>query len=120
MVAARNGRSCSFDCRRATFFDCGAKYGDADTVFDVPATLDPAITDALARDALRLFRALDCTGLLRVDFFVRKDGRRVLNEVNTFPGFSTASQYPRMWQAAGLGYRDLLDVLVDTALARQM
>jgi D-alanine-D-alanine ligase len=103
-----------------TFFDYGAKYGDADTVLDVPATLDPAITDALARDAVRLFRALDCTGLLRVDFFVRKDGRRVLNEVNTFPGFSTASQYPRMWQAAGLGYRDLLDVLVDTALARQM
>jgi D-alanine-D-alanine ligase len=98
-----------------TFFDYLAKYGDAATVLDVPATLDPAITEALTQDALRLFRALDCTGLLRVDFFVGADGNRVLNEVNTFPGFSSASQYPRMWQAAGLGYRDLLDVLVDTA-----
>lgn len=102
------------------FFDYRAKYSDADTVLDVPATLDPAITEALAQDALLLFRALDCSGLLRVDFFVRADGRTVLNEVNTFPGFSSASQYPRMWQAAGLGYRDLLDVLVDTARARQI
>ncbi len=101
-----------------TFFDYRAKYGDATTVLDVPATLDPAITDALGQDALRLFRALDCTGLLRVDFFVCADGRRVLNEVNTFPGFSSASQYPRMWQAAGLEYRDLLDVLIDTAVWR--
>lgn len=98
-----------------TFFDYRAKYDDATTVLDVPATLDPAITEALGQDALRLFRALDCTGLLRVDFFVCADGRRVLNEVNTFPGFSSASQYPRMWQAAGLGYRELLDVLVDAA-----
>jgi D-alanine-D-alanine ligase len=58
---------------------------------------------------------LDCTGLLRVDFFLRADGTRILNEVNTFPGFTSASQYPRMWQAAGLGYSDLLDVLIDTA-----
>jgi D-alanine-D-alanine ligase len=103
-----------------TFFDYRAKYGDAGAVLDVPATLDPVFTEALAQDALRLFRALDCTGLLRVDFFVCADGRRVFNEVNTFPGFSSASQYPRMWKAAGLGYGDLLDVLVDTALARQM
>lgn len=76
------------------FFDYRAKYNDADTVLDVPATLDPAITEALAQDALLLFRALDCSGLLRVDFFVRADGRTVLNEVDTFPGFSSASQYP--------------------------
>ena len=98
-----------------TFFDYRAKYSDATTMLDVPATLDPAITEALGEDALRLFRALDCTGLLRVDFFVRANGRRVLNEANTFPGFTSASQYPRMWQAAGLGYRELLDVLIDTA-----
>jgi D-alanine-D-alanine ligase len=98
-----------------TFFDYDAKYSGAAAVLDVPATLDPAITEALGQDALRLFRALDCTGLLRVDFFVRADGSRVLNEVNTFPGFTSASQYPRMWQAAGLGYPELLDVLIDTA-----
>jgi D-alanine-D-alanine ligase len=100
-----------------TFFDYQAKYADSATVFDVPATLDAATTHAVGQDALRMFRDLGCSGLLRVDFFLRPDGTRILNEVNTFPGFTSVSQYPRMWQAAGLGYSDLLDVLVDTALA---
>jgi D-alanine-D-alanine ligase len=99
------------------FFDYEAKYADATTLFDIPAKLDPAITDGLGRDAVRVFRELGCAGLLRVDFFVGADGSRVINEVNTFPGFTSASQYPRMWQAAGLAYGDLLDVLIDTALA---
>jgi D-alanine-D-alanine ligase len=98
------------------FFDYESKYGNTGTVLDVPATLDPAFTESLGQDALRLFRALDCTGLLRADFFLRPDNTWVLNEVNTFPGFTSASQYPRMWQAAGLGYSELLDVLIDTAL----
>ena len=102
-----------------TFFDYQAKYADSATVFDVPAKLDPATTNAFGQDALRLFRELGCSGLLRVDFFLRPDGNRVVNEVNTFPGFTGVSQYPRMWRAAGLDYRDLLDVLVDTALTNR-
>jgi D-alanine-D-alanine ligase len=102
-----------------TFFDYQAKYADATTVFDVPAKLDPAATHAIGQDALHLFRELGCSGLLRVDFFLRSDGARIVNEVNTFPGFTSVSQYPRMWQAAGLSYGDLLDVLVDTALTNQ-
>lgn len=102
-----------------TFFDYQAKYADSATVFDVPAKLDPATIQAVGEDALRLFRELDCSGLLRVDFFLRPDGARIINEVNTFPGFTSVSQYPRMWQAAGLDYGALLDVLVDTALANQ-
>ncbi|HET9139562.1 D-alanine--D-alanine ligase family protein [Actinophytocola sp.] len=101
-----------------TFFDYQAKYTDSGTVFDVPARLGPATTRAIGRDALRLFGELGCSGLLRADFFLRPDGTRILNEVNTFPGFTSVSQYPRMWQAAGLDYRDLLDVLVDTALTQ--
>jgi D-alanine-D-alanine ligase len=101
-----------------TFFDYQAKYADSATVFDVPARLDPATTHAIGQDALRLFHALGCSGLLRVDCFLRPDGTRIFNEVNTFPGFTSVSQYPRMWQAAGLAYGDLLDVLVDTALAK--
>lgn len=101
-----------------TFFDYQAKYADPATVFDVPAALDPATADTIGRDALRVFRELGCSGLLRVDFFLRPDGTTVLNEVNTFPGFTGVSQYPRMWRAAGLAYPDLLDVLVDTALGR--
>jgi D-alanine-D-alanine ligase len=97
-----------------TFFDYDAKYADTATVFDVPAALDQATTDALGRDALRLFRELGCAGLLRVDFFLRQDGGRIVNEVNTFPGFTSVSQYPRMWQAAGLAYGELLDTLIDT------
>lgn len=97
------------------FFDYEAKYDDTSTVFDVPARLAPEVTAAIGQDALRIFRALGCAGLLRVDFFLRADGSRVINEVNTFPGFTSASQYPRMWQAAGLSYPDLLDVLVATA-----
>lgn len=100
------------------FFDYRAKYADSATVFDVPATLDAATTHAVGRDALRMFRELGCSGPLRVDFFLRPDGTRILNEVNTFPGFTSVSQYPRMWQAAGLDYGDLIDVLVDTALNR--
>jgi D-alanine-D-alanine ligase len=102
-----------------TFFDYQAKYADSATVFDVPAKLDPATTHAIGQDALRLFRELGCSGLLRVDFFLRPDGTRIINEVNTFPGFTSVSQYPRMWQAAGLDYSDLLNVLVDTALTNQ-
>jgi D-alanine-D-alanine ligase len=101
-----------------TFFDYEAKYADSTTVFDIPAKLDPAVTEGIGSDALRLFRALGCTGLLRVDFFIRPDGGRIINEVNTFPGFTSASQYPRMWQAAGLEYPALLDVLIDTARAK--
>jgi D-alanine-D-alanine ligase len=97
------------------FFDYTAKYGSASTVLDVPAKIDPAITEGMGADAVKLFKALDCSGLLRVDFFVAEDGRRVINEVNTFPGFTSASQYPRMWQAAGLPYTELLDVLIETA-----
>jgi D-alanine-D-alanine ligase len=100
-----------------TFFDYEAKYADATTVFDIPAKLDPAVTEGLGRDAVRVFGELGCSGLLRVDFFVGADGSRTINEVNTFPGFTSASQYPRMWQAAGLAYSELLDVLIDTALA---
>lgn len=99
------------------FFDYQAKYADSTTVFDVPAELDPASTRAVGQDALRLFRELGCAGLLRVDFFLRPDGARIVNEVNTFPGFTSVSQYPRMWQAAGLDYSELLDILVDTARA---
>ncbi|MEV4418317.1 D-alanine--D-alanine ligase family protein [Catellatospora sp. NPDC049609] len=100
------------------FFDYDAKYTAGEVVFDIPARLDPAVTAHLQQLAMRAFTALDCRGLLRVDFFLPADGGEpVLNEVNTFPGFTSASQYPRIWQAAGMSYPDLLDTLVATALA---
>ncbi len=99
------------------FFDYEAKYHGGGAVFDIPALLDPATTALIQEHAVRAFRALDCAGLLRVDFFLR-DGVPVVNEVNTFPGFTAESQYPRIWQRAGLEFPALLDVLIATALAR--
>ena len=64
------------------------------------------------------FRALDCQGLARVDFFVGPDGELTVNEVNTMPGFTPISMYPRMWAVTGVDYPTLLATLVDTALAR--
>ncbi|TDC82881.1 D-alanine--D-alanine ligase [Micromonospora sp. KC606] len=103
-----------------TFFDYAAKYGDAGTVFDIPARLDAATTAQLQEYAVRAFTALDCSGLLRVDFFLPPNGEPVVNEVNTFPGFTAMSQFPRIWRAAGLDYPDLIDILIQTALARSL
>jgi D-alanine-D-alanine ligase len=100
------------------FFDYDAKYRDPSTIFDIPARLDPGIVERLQDISVRAFRALDCAGLLRVDFFLRYGTEPVINEVNTFPGFTAVSQYPQMFRVAGLDYPALLDVLIATALSR--
>jgi alanine racemase len=100
------------------FFDYDAKYEDTSTVFDIPAKLTPELTARLQDYAVRVFESLGCAGLLRIDFFLRDGEHPVINEVNTFPGFTAASQYPRIWQVAGLSFPALLDVLIATALAR--
>ncbi|NUT02944.1 MAG: D-alanine--D-alanine ligase [Hamadaea sp.] len=97
------------------FFDYSAKYA-AGATFDIPARLDPATTALLQDTAIRAFRALDCRGLLRVDFFLPPAGEPVLNEVNTFPGFTAASQFPQIWAAAGIPFPQLLDIIIGTAL----
>lgn len=100
------------------FFDYSAKY-DHGAVFDIPARLDPPVTALVQETAVRVFHALGCRGLLRVDFFLPEaGGAPVVNEVNTFPGFTAQSQYPQIWQAAGLGYPALLDTLIEGALRR--
>ena len=68
--------------------------------------------------ACRAFTALDCAGLARVDFFVTDDGRVVVNEINTMPGFTPISMYPRMWAASGVDYPTLVDRLIAAALRR--
>ena len=68
--------------------------------------------------AVRAFQALDCQGLARVDFFVSADGELVINEVNTMPGFTPTSAYPKMWAVTGVDYPTLLSTLVETAIAR--
>ncbi|MEV6554662.1 D-alanine--D-alanine ligase family protein [Nocardia sp. NPDC051756] len=99
------------------FYDFETKYLDDVCEFDVPAKLDDEVSDSIRELAVRAFRALDCQGLARVDFFITADGP-VINEINTMPGFTPISQYPRMWEATGIDYRDLVSTLIETALAR--
>lgn len=102
----------------AGFFDYDAKY-DGGAIFQIPAALDATTTEVLQDRAIRAFHALDCRGLLRVDFFLPAEGspEPIVNEVNTFPGFTAASQFPQIWQKAGLGFVNLIDILIDGALA---
>jgi D-alanine-D-alanine ligase len=100
------------------FYDFEAKYLDAATELDCPADLPADVTERLQDLARRAFTALDCSGLARVDFFVGDDGELTLNEVNTMPGFTPTSMFPRMWAATGLDYASLVDRLIQTALRR--
>jgi D-alanine-D-alanine ligase len=101
-----------------TFYDFEAKYLDAAIELDCPADLPADVTERLQDMARRAFLALDCSGLARVDFFLGPDGALTLNEVNTMPGFTPSSMFPRMWAATGLDYPALLDRLIQTALRR--
>ncbi len=100
------------------WYDFETKYLGEAAELDIPAKLDDEVTERLRACAVRAFRALDCQGLARVDFFVGDDGTLTINEVNTMPGFTTTSAYPKMWEVTGLDYPSLLSTLVDTALAR--
>jgi len=101
----------------SVFFDYEAKYTAGGAELEVPAQIPAALAAQLAEYARLAFRALDCDGLARVDFFVGEDGTITLNEVNTLPGFTAFSQYPRMWQAVGVSYTELLTRLIDRAVA---
>jgi D-alanine-D-alanine ligase len=103
--------------REDSFYDFETKYLDDAAELDVPAKVDDEIADEIRQLAIRAFRAIDCQGLARVDFFLTDDGP-VINEINTMPGFTTISMYPRMWAASGIDYPTLLATMVDTALAR--
>ena len=101
------------------FYDFDAKYLDeAAATFDIPAVLPDAVAARIRDLSGRAFAALDAQGLARVDFFVRPDGDVVINEVNTLPGFTSISMYPRMWAAGGVSYQQLITVLIRTAQAR--
>ena len=100
----------------AAFFDYEAKYTAGGADLEVPAQISDALAAQLAEYSRQAFRALDCEGLARVDFFVTTDGDILLNEVNTLPGLTAFSQYPRMWQAVGVSYTELLSRLIDRAL----
>ncbi|MGV9680784.1 D-alanine--D-alanine ligase family protein [Nocardia sp. NPDC003482] len=101
----------------AAFYDFDTKYLDDICEFDIPAKLDDDVAQQIRELAVRAFRALDCQGLARVDFFVTADGP-VINEINTMPGMTSISMYPRMWESTGVDNPTLVTTLIETALAR--
>jgi len=105
---------------RREFYDYTAKYAtEAGTELIVPADLSPAMTRAVQAMAIRAFQAIDACGMARVDFFLERETERLLvNEINTIPGFTSVSMYPRMWEQSGLAYADLIDRLIQLALER--
>ena len=101
------------------FYDYAAKYLEEGTRLLIPAKLTRAQIKRFQEYAVRAFRALECLGMARVDFFLEhRTGRIYLNEINTIPGFTSISMYPKLWEASGLSYRDLLERLIDLALAQ--
>jgi D-alanine-D-alanine ligase len=101
------------------FYDYRAKYIDDRSQIIIPADLPQASAEEARRYAVQAFLALDLSGLARVDFLLEKSsGRLYLNEVNTMPGFTAISMYPKLWQASGLPYEELLDRLIELALER--
>jgi D-alanine-D-alanine ligase len=102
------------------FYDYDAKYIDAHgSRIEIPANLPPAETDNVRRLSIDAFRAVDAAGMARVDFLMNGQTHELfVNEVNTIPGFTTISMYPKMWEASGLPYPALIDRLIALAIER--
>lgn len=101
------------------FYDYASKYLDGSSELRIPAPLPEGVAARIRALAVEAFRALDLAGLARVDFFVEPESHEIwLNEVNTLPGFTPISMYPKLWEATGVPYRDLLERLVRLALER--
>jgi D-alanine-D-alanine ligase len=98
------------------FYDFQAKYLDGATRIDIPAPFSAEIIQKIQSFALIAFKAIGARGLARVDFFVTNDGEIIINEINTMPGFTRTSAYPKMWQATGIGYSEVITHLLQSAL----
>jgi D-alanine-D-alanine ligase len=101
------------------FYTYEAKYIDsAGALFDIPARLSPEAATQAQALAIKTFKTLCCEGLGRVDMFYKESGEILVNEINTLPGFTSISMYPKLWEASGIGYADLIDRLITLALER--
>lgn len=103
----------------AQFYDYDDKYINGTSQLYIPARIPQEVSEKIRQTAVRAYRLLGCSGLARVDFFVTAgDNRVILNEINTLPGFTSISMYPKLWMAMGLSYGELLDKLIELALQR--
>ncbi|CAB4594632.1 unannotated protein [freshwater metagenome] len=103
---------------RFEFYDFEAKYLDGATTVNLPADIPKAASDEIRIRAVQAFKALGCSGLARVDFFYSDRGEVIINEINTMPGFTSTSMYPKLMAASGVGYSELITALITTARAR--
>jgi D-alanine-D-alanine ligase len=102
------------------FYSYESKYIDGTSGLLIPAPLPPDVCERIREYAVRAYKAIDCAGMARADFLVEKDTNRIyLNELNTLPGFTSISMYPKLWQASGLAYPQLVDRLIELALERK-
>ncbi len=101
------------------FYDYEAKYICQESTLHIPARLDQCTQDKIRQEALRTYKALGCSGIARVDFFVCNNGGQIFfNEINTIPGFTSISMYPKMFKASGLEYAQLLDKILELAIEK--
>jgi D-alanine-D-alanine ligase len=104
---------------RHEFYSYEAKYLDENgAVLEIPAKVPPETSERIRELAIRTFSVLCCEGMARVDFFLRNSEEIIVNEINTIPGFTRISMYPKLWEASGISYRELIDRLIQLALER--
>jgi len=102
------------------FYSYESKYIDGTSGLLIPAPIPDEISECIREYAVRAYKAIDCAGMARVDFFVEKDTNRIyLNELNSIPGFTKISMYPKLWEASGLPYNKLVDRLIELAMERK-
>ncbi len=102
----------------AEFYDYDAKYNDANSLLFIPARISQEESDLLRHTAKAVFSAMECVGFARVDFFLKENGQVVFNELNTIPGFTNISMYPKLMEATGIGGEELLDRMIRYAIER--
>lgn len=101
------------------FYSYEAKYLDQEGAqFQIPVSLPPGVEEKMQQIAVRAYQALCCEGMARIDFFLKDNGEVYVNEINTIPGFTKISMYPKLWVASGLSYSNLLDRLIELAMER--
>ena len=101
----------------AEFYDYDTKYITNTSRLFIPARISEAAAERVRQDAVAVYQAMGCSGLARVDFFVTYDGEEVVfNEINTLPGFTSISMYPKLFNASGIPYSELIDKLLDYAV----
>lgn len=100
------------------FYDFEAKYLDGATSIELPAPISEAVANEIKQSAIKAFLALGCSGLARVDFFLTKENQVIINELNTMPGFTATSVFPKMWAATGVSYTEVITHLLKSAQSR--